>query len=248
MRRLLASSCCALILASAVANAAEDDPLVADLSEHVVEITADFTGARVLLFGAIEGDGKIVVVVQGPPEDITVRRKERVAGIWVNRREIEFATVPSFYKVLSSEPLGAWLPAETRKRFEIGVEYLGTHPINAENPAEGEAFRQALLRNMRRTARFGADESSVKMVGRKLFRADLRLPANVPTGYYNIEVLLIQDGKVRSIQTTPLQVNKAGLEERVYRMAYEYPALYGIAAIIAAVLAGLVANAAFRKV
>lgn len=248
MGRVLATFCYALICASAAANAAKDDPLVADLSEHVVKITAGFTGARVLLFGAIEGDGKVVVIVQGPPEDIKVRRKERVAGIWVNRREVEFATVPSFYKVLSSEPLGPWLPEATRKRFEIGVQYIGTHPIGAETPAEGEAFRQALLRNMRRTARFGEDEGSVKLIGGKLFRADLHLPANVPTGYYNVEVLLIQDGKIRSIQATPLQVNKAGIEEQVYRLANEYPALYGIAAIIVAVLAGLFANAAFRKV
>lgn len=249
MKRFLAMFGCTLILGSAAAGATEDDPLVADLSEHFIKITAGFTGARVLLFGAIEGDGKIVVIVQGPPEDITVRRKEKAAGlIWINRREVQFATVPSFYRVLSGEPLETWLPAETRKRYEIGAEYLDIRPIGAESAAEGKAFRQALLRNMRRTERFGEEESSVKIVGGKLFRADLYLPANVPTGYYNVEVLLIQDGKVRSIQATPLQVNKAGIEDQVYRMAYEYPALYGIAAIIIAVFAGLLANAAFRKV
>ena len=249
MKRFFVMLCCALLLGPAAASGAEDDPLVADLSEHFIKITAGFTGARVLLFGAIEGDGKVVIIVQGPPNDVTVRRKEETAGlIWVNRREVQFATVPSFYRVLSSEPLDNWLPTEIRKRHEIGVQYLDIHPIDADTAAEGEAFRQALLRNMRRTDRFGEDEGSVQLVGGKLFRADLNLPANVPTGYYNVQVILIQDGKVRSIRATPLQVNKAGLEAQVFRMAYEYPALYGVAAIIIAVFAGLLANAAFRKV
>jgi uncharacterized protein (TIGR02186 family) len=249
MKRFLAMIGCTLILGSAAAAATENDPLVVDLSEHFIKITAGFTGARVLLFGAIEGDGRVVIIVQGPPEDITVRRKEEAAGlIWINRHEVQFATVPSFYRVLSGEPLKNWLPAETRKRHEIGTDYLDIRPIGAKDAAEGEAFRQALLRNMRRTERFGEEERSVKIVDGKLFRADLYLPANVPTGYYDVQVLLIQDGKVRSVQETPLQVNKAGIEDQVYRMAYEYPALYGIAAIIIAVLAGLLANAAFRKV
>lgn len=248
MRPFLTATLCALILVSSSANAAKD-ALVADLSEHFIEITAGFTGARVLLFGAFEGDGDVVVIIRGPAEDITVRRKEKTAGlIWINRRNVEFATVPSFYRVLSSRPLEGWLSADFRKKYEIGPDFLDIHPIDAESAAEGKAFRQALMRNMRRTERFGEDENSVSIISGKLFRADLFLPANVPTGYYNVDVLLIEDGKARSIQSTPLQVRKTGLEDQVYTMAYEYPALYGIAAIIIAVLAGLIANAAFRKV
>ena len=40
----------------------------------------------------------------------------------------------------------------------------------------------------------------------------------------------------------------AGLGAQVYELAYGYPALYGIAAIIIAILAGLAANAIFRNV
>lgn len=249
MRLLATAVLCLLTLASSVASAAKDEPLVADLSEHFIKITADFTGARVLLFGAIENEGKVVIVVRGPTTDFTVRRKEKVGGLlWINRRNIEFASVPSFYRVLTSEPLGNWLPVEMRKRHEIGVEYLNIQPIGAETRAEGDAFRRALIRNMRRTERFGVDENSVKIIRGKLFRANLVLPANVATGYYNVDVLLIEGDKVRNIQSTPLQVRKAGIEDQVYRMAYDYPAVYGIVAIVIAVFAGLAANAAFRKV
>ena len=232
----------------AYAAPARAEPLVADLSESVVRITTGFTGTKVLLFGAKEGDGEIVVVVQGPRHSITVRRKSRVAGIWINRAKVEFVDVPSFYQVLSSEPLEQWLPLRTRDQYQIGVEYLKIEPKGDVGPAQASRFRDALIRNMQRVDRYGTLAGKVTVLGDQLFRADLYLPSNLPTGFYNVEVLLVDDGDVRSIQSTPLLVTKSGIGAQVFDMAYSYPALYGIIAIVIAVLAGFAANVAFRNV
>ena len=40
--------------------------LVADLSSHLIAITTGFTGTEVLLFGAKEGPGQVVMIVRGP--------------------------------------------------------------------------------------------------------------------------------------------------------------------------------------
>lgn len=237
-----------LVFVITVAPAARAEPLIADLSESVVKITTGFTGTKVLLFGAIKEDGKIVVIVEGPRHPLAVRRKQRIAGIWVNRAEVEFADVPSFYQVLSSDPLEDWLPLRTRDLYQIGVEYLRFDPKTEVGPAEAARFRDALIRNMQRIGRYGVLEGNVTVIGGQLFRADLYLPANLPTGFYSIEVMLIKDGDVKSIQATPLLVTKAGLGAEVFDMAYSYPALYGILAIVVAILAGLGANAIFRKV
>ncbi len=237
-----------LAIAVTLASETKAEPLVADLSESVVKITTGFTGTKVLLFGAIEGRGKLVVIVEGPRHSLTVRRKRRIAGIWVNRAEVQFDDVPSFYQVLSSDPLEEWLPLRTRDLYQIGVEYLRFAPRTKVSPAEAASFRDALIRNMQRNGRYGVLEGNVTVMGGQLFRADLFLPANLPTGFYSIEVMLITDGNVKSIQATPLLVTKSGIGAQVYDMAYSYPALYGIMAIVIAVLAGLGANAIFRKV
>jgi uncharacterized protein (TIGR02186 family) len=221
---------------------------VADLTESVEKITTGFTGTKVLLFGAIKEQGKIVVVVEGPRHSLTVRRKQRVAGIWVNRTEVQFDDVPSFYQVLSSDPLEDWLPLRTRDLYQIGVEYLRFEPKTEIGPAEASRFRDALIRNMQRIGRYGVLEGNVTVLDGQLFRADLYLPANLPTGYYTIEVMLVRDGDVKSIQSTPLLVTKSGVGADVFDMAYSYPALYGLLAIVLAALAGLGANALFRKV
>src|SRR6516162_2327558 len=92
----------ALVLLSASAHG---QALVADLTNHLIAITTGFTGASVVLFGATDGPGDVAVVVQGPDREITVRRKRRIAGIWVNSHEVTFANVPSFYFVAASRPL-----------------------------------------------------------------------------------------------------------------------------------------------
>lgn len=247
MRRLLSPPLLLLFMAMSAAAPARAEPLIADLSESVVRITTGFTGTKVLLFGAKQGDGRVVVIVQGPHHALTVRRKDRVAGIWVNRAQVRFKDVPTFYQVLSSDPLEQWLPLRTRDTYQIGVEYLKLEPEEDVGPARTAQFRDALIRNMQRIGRYGVLEGKVNVISGQLFRADLFLPANLPTGFYKIEVMLVKDGDVKSIQSTPLLVTKAGIGAQVYDMAYSYPALYGLLAIAIAILAGLGANAAFRK-
>jgi len=229
-----------------------DEPLVADLSEHLVRITVGFEGAQLLLFGAVDGEGEIVVLVHGPPETVTVRRKERTAGIWMNRDEMTFENVPAFYEVMSTSQFTDWLPDALRERHQIGVNHLELpllrEPRREVDPAAAIAFREALIRRKQELGHYGVGVGSVKMLSARLFRTDVLFPTNVPTGTYTVEVLRIRDGAVIGAQSTPLYVSKVGVLADIFVFAQENAALYGILAIVIAILAGLGANAAFRKI
>jgi uncharacterized protein (TIGR02186 family) len=249
MKRLLAAF--ALMLGTAPAMAAEQ-PLVADLSEHLVKITMGFEGAELLLFGAVEGEGNVVVLVHGPPETLTVRRKARTAGIWMNRDEMTFEEVPAFYQVMATAPPGDWLPDAVRERHQIGVGHLEL-PLTQDTAREAEfaaatTFREALIRRKQELGHYAVGVGSVKMLSARLFRSEVPFPTNVPTGTYSVEVLLVQDGEVISAQSTPLYVSKIGVLAEIFGFAHDYAAFYGVLAILFAVLAGLGANAVFRKV
>lgn len=219
------------------------DALVADLSEHLVQIDLGFTGKEVLLYGAIEGDGKVVVVVQGPRQPITLRRKARVAGIWANEASLTFDDAISFYQVMASEELDEWLPFALRERHQIGVEYLNFTTREKVGPAEEADFQTALIRNKQRIGHYGVLEGRVKVLGGRLFRTEINFPANVPTGIYSLEAFLVKDGEMVSAQKTPLYVSKSGVEAEVFSLAHKFPEIYGILAILIAVAAGLAANA-----
>ena len=141
--------------------------VIADLSEHFVGITADFTGAKILFFGTVTGPGKLVVVISGPAKDITVGNKVQRVGIWINDENVTFKNTPSFYRVLSSEPLDEWLPLDTRETKQIGVEYLKLESTKAIGRAKAADYRAALVRNMQKKKILWQSGRPVETFGRR---------------------------------------------------------------------------------
>ncbi len=239
------------LVALVQAPPARAQPLVADLSRHLIAITSGFAGTEVLLFGAIDGKGDLVIVVRGPEERVVVRRKDRVAGVWMNRDHIEFSGVPAYYAVASSRPLDEIARPSLLALHQIGVETIRVTPLS-ERPAEEIAsFRDALIDTRIKEGLYGATPGKVRFLGNRLFRTTLRFPANVPTGpyqaQYKAEVFLIRDGELVSAETTPLFISKTGFQAEINYLARTQPALYGIAAIVIALIAGWIAAVVFRK-
>ena len=229
------------------ATGARAQALVADLSSHLIAITTGFSGTELLLFGATEGEGDVVVVVRGPEGETTVRRKARVAGIWINRDELRFSGVPAFYRVAASRPLAEIAPNALRQRHQIGTEFLRIQPQRELNSEETAAFRAGMLRNKEALKLYDSDVGRVSFLGNRLFRTRILFPANVPTGNYTVEVLLVRGGQVVAAQTTPMFVSKVGVGADIYDFAHDYAALYGLIAILFAVAAGWGAGVVFRK-
>lgn len=222
--------------------------LVADLSNHLVAITTGFTGAEILLFGAVEGTGDVVVTVRGPARDEIVRRKVRVAGLWINGAEVEFQSVPVFYAVFASKPLDTIVSDELADAHQIGAENLSLRTNSSRPAAEIDDFRAALIRAKERQGLYVNGAGRLAFLGPRLFRANLVFPGNVPTGSYTVEVLLIRDRNVVSAQTTPLYISQAGVSADVYEFAHRQALFYGLLAIVVAVGTGWIAGAVFRKV
>lgn len=246
-RKLLAIGAAMVIAAVGYHHAARSQALIADLSDHLIAINTGFTGAKLLLFGTIDQPGDIVVLVNGPTTEIEVRRKRRIAGIWINADRQAFADVPSFYAVASSRPIDSVIPPALQEELEIGVEHLALTPIDDSHADELDQFRAALIRNMQDLGHYGIETGQVTFLGNQLFRTTVNFPANVPTGSYRVQVLLIRDGEVAGAQTTPLIVGKIGFDADVFQFAHDYSAAYGLLAIIGALLAGWIAHLVFRR-
>lgn len=247
-RRLLLLGLIAAMLAP-WRNGALAQDLIVDLSQHLVAITTGFTGADVLLFGAAAQGEEVIVIVRGPLARTVVRRKERVAGVWVNQERMVFPRAPAFYHVAASGDLAGQPVLDVLKRFEIGGELADLVPrqSDADSPYVA-AFREALIRNKEKADLYAARTWPVTFIGQRLFRTTIPFPANVPTGTYQIEVYSLRDGKVIDRATTPLVVSKAGFGAAVYDFAHDYAAAYGLIAILTAAVAGWAAGTVFRRV
>jgi len=236
------------LLLAAAAPAAADEALVVDLSKSVVAITAGFVGSDLLLFGATDGAGDVIVVVRGPLRDEVVRRKERIAGVWVNGYQVIFHDVPSFYAVASNRPLKEFLPDSVAALNQIGVNHLQLLPHWKQPVVENyEVFREALIRNKQREGLYSRRLGNVIFLSNRLFRTHIHFPANVSVGTYGIDVYLIRNGEVASVKTTLLNVRKFGFEAGVYDFAHRHAMAYGVLAILIAAVAGWLAGVVFRK-
>ena len=80
-----------------------------------------------------------------------------------------------------------------------------------------------------------------------MFRAAIPLPADVPTGTYNIDVKLFAGGAVIARTTSAFEVIKAGLEQFVAEAAANNGLLYGIATTLMALFIGWIASVVFRR-
>ena len=223
--------------------------LEADLSSHLIAISTDFTGTEVVLFGAIAEPGDVAVVVEGPPEQVVVRRKAQVAGIWMNRASMTFNNVPSFYSVATTRAIETFADETLLERQRIGIDYLRLDPAESGDATAEETalFREALIRAKQRDELYSTEAGQVTFRQTLLFRTTVSFPANVPTGQYRIRVILIRDGAVVDAQTTPLFVSKIGIGSLVFAFARDFAAAYGLAAVIIAVLAGWLTSLLFRR-
>jgi uncharacterized protein (TIGR02186 family) len=225
-----------------------DSPLITDLSSHLIAITSSFTGTELLLFGAIDEPGDIVVVVRGPTATSVVRRKRPTLGFWLTRRSESFDNVPAYYAVATSRPLREIAPHSLLQRLQIGTEnlrfrYLGTAP-RGESIAD---YERSIVRLKLRDGLYREGIGAVDFLGPKLFRTEISFPSTAPVGTYQTEVYLVRDERIVAAQSTPLFIDKQGIEQEVYDFSRAEPAVYGLVAVLMAVLAGWVAAIAFRR-
>ncbi|MDC1133554.1 TIGR02186 family protein [Alphaproteobacteria bacterium] len=226
--------------------------IVADLSQDNVEISTDFLGAKILLFGAYEGKkgDDIIIVVTGPKGLVTVQKKEKVFGVWVNTQKINYINAPKYLNILSNRDINDILNQRTRKIAEIGLNNLNVRiqPGKVVSKEKEKIWRKALTRNMLKSKLWSLNENSVYLNKNVLFRSYLTLPSNVPTGIFNVKILHYRNNKLISKETSTINVLKSGISAEIYNIAQNYSTLYGIFAVLLAVLIGWITNLIFRKI
>jgi uncharacterized protein (TIGR02186 family) len=236
-----------LLWATMAAAAAQSTQLVADLSQHEIKISTGFSGTDLLLFGAADPSGDVVVVVSGPDGKTVVRKKERISGIWINADSVAFDSVPGFYHVSATSGLAGEKLGEVLSETGVGLRYQNLSPTTEMPPDRASEFSAALLRRKEARGLYVAEPGKIEFVGGTLFRAEVSFPATVPTGEYRVDVYHVKDEWVQSVTTIPLKVGKVGLEEAIYRFAQDEPALYGLVAILVAALSGYGAGMLFGR-
>ncbi|TIU73272.1 MAG: TIGR02186 family protein, partial [Mesorhizobium sp.] len=71
---------------------------------------------------ARQGRYDVVVVLEGPPRPVVVRRKDRVLGVWINLDSETFENVPVSYSVATTRPLQDIADPAKYKQLSLGAQ------------------------------------------------------------------------------------------------------------------------------
>lgn len=262
MRRLRsvagAMSVALFALVAMVSAVAAKERLVVSLSNQRVSINSVFSGADLVLFGAIERNGAperrfgydIVAIITGPHQSLLTLRKDRVFGIWVNVESRTFLDIPSYLAILSNRPFDQIAKPAVLHKLKIGFDYtIFTQRIGPDfaDVVREDSFRQAFLRLQGERKLYLQKPNAVTFLAPTLFRASVPLPAEALVGSYAVEVMLFAEGEMIARTTSAFEISKVGFERFVVVAAHDYGLLYGIATVMMALMTGWLASIVFRR-
>ena len=244
----------AFVVALTLPARAQSEEIVAGLSQNVVSITATFVGSEILIFGAVKREAPapdselgVAVVVEGPSHPITVRRKDRRMGIWVNTDSVEVQRAPSFYAISTSAPFDELVNEDVDSAMHISIPEA-VRIFTSEEVSDPENFAAALIRIREKAGLYKIDEGNVNITDDTLFDTRIELPANLTEGTYRTRIFLTRGGEIVADYTTDIDVAKVGLERWLYNLAHEQALIYGLMSLAIAIAAGWAASAFFRMV
>ncbi|MDU8911376.1 TIGR02186 family protein [Aestuariicoccus sp. MJ-SS9] len=251
MRRLLILL---LLCALPITAPAEAEEVVLGLSQDSVSISTNFDGSEILIFGAIKRETaipegpplQVIIAVAGPSHPLTVRRKEKKLGIWVNADAVEVDAAPSFYAIATSAPWNEVITDTEDLRHKVSIpraiRSVGA-PMQVENAQE---FSEAVIRIRKNNGLYQLREGTVDLRQETLFDTAIAMPANLTEGDYRTRILLTRGGRVVSQYETTIDVRKVGLERWLFNLSRNQPLVYGLMSLAIAIAAGWGASAAFR--
>lgn len=216
-------------------------------------IGAGYNGKQVLVSGKIPSDASALVRVTGQPEHAKLKQKGRALGfLWMNLGSVEITKVPNVFLL--------YLPGEfhnTKEKgqqawqaFGIGLDGVRQQAdIVAQEGNKDELFDE-YVKLKRKSGLYGIVENAVHYGSdngpMKSFDATLALPAALPQGTYKIEVFAIENNTVDAHAVRKIEAKEIGEPAWISSLARKHGILYGVLAVLVAIIAGLLTGILFK--
>ena len=228
------------------------------LSTETIVITSSFSGARLVVFGALDNaDGRvlrqggydIVVALEGPKLPQVVREKERVLGLWINDGAERFEALPVSYSLAATRRLSDIAPVALLEQLSVGIENLRTdlRGVEPEAAPVRDAYASALRRIRVARGLYNQTFGTVEFVSPTLFRAELSLPTDLPVGRHVARAFLFRNGAFLRERSETLWVVKSGFESSVSAFAARHGVFYGCLAVLLGIVTGWFGRIVFRR-
>ncbi len=204
-----------------------------------VGIGAGFNGTHVSIAGEVPEGTSAVIRLLGEPRDETFKEKGKALGVlWMNLKTVEIKDVPDVFLM------------GTDGTDHIDWEHSDLAFQSAKGDTDNQVFDE-FLKLMEQEQFYQVENGVVQYEqsenGMRPFTADLAIPSAMHQGVYRVEVLAVKEGKVVDSAAEELHTKLTGLPAFLARLAFENSLLYGVAAVVIAILAGLFMSMLFKE-
>lgn len=235
-----------LISLAPVGSAAE---VSLNIAPSTVEITTFYNGTTVAVDGKVAAEAEVLILVSGSGEELHVKRKGKVGGLfWMNVGDLTFGNVPRVYMIYTGKELADKIENESMglgfNALEARVEIK---PAGEENSFYFKEFvrlkeSQGLYSKSGEAVTYGAAADGVRP-----FQATLTIPPQMKQDSHTVAAYAVRDNQVLASSTANLELKQVSFPAQLSRLAFDHSLLYGILAVIIAILAGLIISAIFKS-
>jgi len=236
-----------MIVLLSFGNNLKAEEFAVEIAQHHIDVTVGFTGSSIVLFGdRRDVDADVAIVVEGPRKDITMWKKAKVMGTWINRYYMTLKNMPVYYSyasTISEDVKGDNIDLIMRYNG-IGHRALFTSvDMNKSRSVKDvEEFQNSFLKKKIYKGVYFEKPATIKFYNDYFFGVRFEIPASAQTGAYKIHSFLIKNGKVIEKRTQKLRVQQVGVNAFVYNLAYRHSLFYAISCIALALFCGWFAS------
>ena len=231
-----------LLFLALCAQASALEPSKVQVVPSRVEMGTFYGGAKVHVAGVASAGNKVIVVVRGPSTAEVFNKISHVGPIWVNTGKVTVSGVPSLQLIFTSQPLQTCLNAAALDRYQLDLDSLKKRMQIESKAPDKDRIAEDFLAFKARRATYRITSGGVQMgasnQGELAYRLDFEMPRSAKPGQYRVSVLECRNGDVARQSEVEMDLVEVGFPALIARLAKEQAPLYGILAIIIAMLAG----------
>ena len=224
--------------------------LTCKVTPGTIPISLGYHGTKVKITGARLQAPDLILQIYSPPGEEHLKYKGKAGGIfWMKLGTMTFENVPDVCLVYSTRDTHELLSPEKCAELSIGFDSL-------KNKAEIKSTLENLDRDkwlkefmkFKKVEHLYLEKSGVVKIDQasQTYELDIDWPFEAPPGEYYVEVFAIKDQQVIDKAEAKIKDHRVGIEEILSYMAFETPALYGIIALVVAVIAGFGVGMIFK--
>lgn len=203
-----------------------------------------YDGAELRVDAVVPAGQHVAIAVEGPRSKLELKLKGRVFGlVWMSVRDLVYEDLPSAYFLATSAPLGKLATPPELDRVGLGYPALAHH-AGGDAAQFGEAVKLKESEGLYRVFE-NSMSSTTASDGAWHFAKTLAISAKVPPGRYTVDLWAFSAGSAVKLGSSSFTIEQVGAPEALHVLAMDHGLLYGISAVLIAIVAGLLTGVAF---